>query len=82
MKIYTIPDFGITVKVSSEGIATIESGLREVMVGNEPPDDIMTGSIDALESLILGHASAGLDIGSPEYVTGLRTCLEAIANNS
>ena len=38
--------------------------------------------VNALESLILGHACAGIDVADPAYVQGLRTCLEAIANNS
>lgn len=36
---------------------------------------------DALESMILAHAVAGIDVASPAYVEGIETAVEAIANN-
>jgi hypothetical protein len=38
-------------------------------------------AIDGLESLILAHACAGLDVTSKEYVEGIQTANEAIGNN-
>jgi hypothetical protein len=38
-------------------------------------------AIDALESLILGHACAGIDVESPAYLEGIDTALNAITNN-
>lgn len=37
-------------------------------------------SIDAVESMILGHAIAGLDIGTPAYIEGIETCMNALMN--
>jgi hypothetical protein len=37
--------------------------------------------MDAIESLILAHASAGLDVASPAYVEGIETAVEACCNN-
>lgn len=37
--------------------------------------------IDAIESLILAHACAGINISSKKYVEGLQTALDAIGNN-
>lgn len=82
-KIYTIPEYGITVHVTPGKAGEITSGLAEALIGSEPSesDFEIQGAIAALESLILGHACAGIDIGSEAYVTGLRSCLEAISNN-
>ena len=38
--------------------------------------------IDAIESLILAHARAGIDIASPPYVEGIETAVNACANNA
>jgi hypothetical protein len=86
VKTYTIPKYGITVEVIDMNGCSgggINSGLKEVMVGDGPfeSDFEIQGAIHALESLILGHACAGIDIGSEAYVTGLDSAIEAIANN-
>jgi hypothetical protein len=86
MKTYTIPKYGITVEVVDENGASgggIKSGLSETLMGSEPyeGDFEIDGAINALESLILGHACAGIDISSKAYVEGLDTAIEAIANN-
>ncbi len=36
---------------------------------------------DAIESLVLGHACAGVDVEAPEYIEGMRAMLDALANN-
>ena len=38
--------------------------------------------IDAIESLVLAHYCAGVDVRAPAYVAGLRTAVEAIENHS
>jgi hypothetical protein len=93
MKTYTIPKYGITVQVmtnNGKSAGVINSELKKHLIGDEDPSPIITGAvnedeleayIDAIESLLLGHACSGLDIGSEAYVTGLDTALEAIANN-
>ena len=92
MKIYTIPEYGIKVKVipkGSQNSASIKSELRKHLIGDgnqelvrpSPCDLKIIGAVDALESLILGHACAGLDISSPAYEKGLKSCLEALANH-
>jgi len=35
---------------------------------------------DALESMILAHAIAGIDIETPAYIEGIETAIEALAN--
>lgn len=38
-------------------------------------------AVDALESLVLAHACAGINVASPLYVDGLKTAIDAINNN-
>jgi len=42
--------------------------------------DRFNAAIDAVESMVLAHACAGLDVTDPRYVEGIRTCVEACAN--
>lgn len=37
-------------------------------------------ALDTIESVILAHASEGLNVSSLEYQTGIRTALDAIEN--
>lgn len=37
--------------------------------------------VKALESLVLSHACAGIDVSSREYVNGIYTTIEAYINN-
>ena len=36
--------------------------------------------VDALESIIMAHAGCGVDIASNDYVAGIETAWEALAN--
>lgn len=42
---------------------------------------VFNAAYDAIESLVLAHALAGIDVEEPAYQKGLQTTLEAIANN-
>lgn len=37
-------------------------------------------AVDAIESIILGHACAGIDIESPAYIEGIETAQQALTN--
>jgi hypothetical protein len=80
MRTYEIPEYGITVTVSTSTRGTIVSELSKELA---PDGDDLEGkaSADALEALILAHACAGMDVSLDSYVHGLRTAVEAIANN-
>lgn len=85
-KTYTIPKYGITVEVISMSSGTsggIKSELKRHVFDGEPTESDLElhGAVHALESLILGHACAGIDIGSEAYVAGLDSAVEAIVNN-
>jgi hypothetical protein len=73
--------YGIKVAVNGKSGA-VESALHE---GYEF-DDLQSRAayelaVDSLESLILAHACAGIDIASPAYVEGVETAVEALLNH-
>lgn len=70
-----LPAFGIEL-VREGGCGSIQSDLHEP---NESPEAKMC--FDALESLILAHFVAGVDVASPAYVEGIQTAVEAVVNN-
>ena len=70
--------YGIEVTLVGDGSGKIISELRD---GSDVPNKEYDAAIDAIESLILAHACAGIDIASPAYLEGVETAIEAIANN-
>lgn len=38
-------------------------------------------AVDVIESLVLAHACAGIDIQTPAYIKGIETTVDALANN-
>lgn len=72
--IYKLPKpFNVTVNVNN-GSGWIQSSLYK--------DKIFTKKeADVIESLILAHACAGIDVSSEAYVEGLVTLGDALANN-
>lgn len=74
--------------VNSANIGTITSNLKNKISGAESLqrsdiDRVLWNlQMDALESLILAAACAGVDIDSPEFQQAIATALEAIANES
>lgn len=68
------------------GGGSIESSLHEA-VEQEGDDEeqaqvaVYNLQMDAIESMILAHAIAGIDVASPAYVEGITTAVEACANN-
>ena len=44
----------------------------------EPGEELP--ELDGIESLILAHALAGVDVTSPHYIEGVNTALDAIDN--
>ena len=77
--------FGIVVTLDGNGGGTITSDLHEL--GDEPdldtdPRDVLhDAALDGLESLILAHAVAGIDITTSAYLAGIETAVEACGNN-
>ncbi len=85
----TLPVGGITL----DGIGAtrkIESTLHEFCddpggrgVDNDDPGcceqhQSYNAAIDGIESLVLAHACAGIDVSSKEYVEGIQTAIDAV----
>ena len=73
MKTIKLPCYGIIVELEAGG-GTIQSTLSD-QAGGYPPYDVV-------ESMVLAHACAGIDIESPAYIEGIETAIDAIANNT
>ena len=54
-------------------------------ISSDLSDGTIGGDYDVaahiIESMILAHAAAGVDIESPEYVSGVKTVVEAAMNH-
>lgn len=60
------------------GAGRIESNLKTGL----PVDRDYDAAIDGVESLILAHACAGIDVTAKKYVRGIETACEAITDNA
>jgi hypothetical protein len=85
--IINLPCYGIQVVTSSHGSGTITSDLKcspDPEGGREEEEnaDRYNDMMDALESMVLGHACAGIDITTPAYVEGVETAVNACANHT
>ena len=71
-KIIKLPCYGIVVTFAPGESGELRSDL------NVPGT---VDLIDGIESMILAHAIAGVDIESPAYIEGIETAGEAVANH-
>lgn len=79
MRVIKLPCYNIIVNIDGNS-GVIFSLLHESEV-IDGKGDKYEAAIDALESLILAHAVAGINIKSPAYIEGIETAVDAIANN-
>lgn len=56
---------------------TVTSSLHT----SEQDGEEFNAAMDAIESMVLAHACAGIDVTESRYVEGVRTCIDACANN-
>jgi len=94
MKTITLPCFSIIIDLGDEdpenpgrylgGNLSASNLKRNCMLPSvvmDEEDAAGAAAGDALESMILAHAIAGIDVTSPAYCEGIETAVEAIANN-
>jgi hypothetical protein len=80
-----LPCFGIVIRLaeatpSRPSLAgEITSDLHKGDSGGED-DSQYEAAIDGIESLILAHACAGMDITAPAYIEGIETAVEAASS--
>lgn len=90
-KIIKLPCFGIVVELEDEDKelkgtfngGNVTSDLKETPVDISDIQEIhcYNSAMDAIESLILGHACAGIDITTPAYIEGIESAVQGCVNN-
>jgi hypothetical protein len=87
--------FGI-VLTAEPGAGSITSDMRQPEMHNccretscgceDCRNEVLTANynsgIDAIESMVLAHACAGIDVEDPKYLEGIETAVQALANNT
>jgi len=79
--------FGIVVTINENGVGEIVSDLydHDLHDGKRPDparENRLDHAFDAIESIVLAHALAGIDILTPAYLEGIETAVEAATNNA
>lgn len=67
--------YDIVIALLPQGGGVIESSLH----GDDDSSEA-TAALDGLESMILAHAVAGIDVSLPAYLEGIETAVDAIWN--
>lgn len=75
MKTIELPVYGITINVADKGGSISSTGLQDDAASPE-----YRAAVDGLLSLILGHASAGINVRRPVYLEGIEVAAESIWN--
>jgi len=85
MKRIELSCFEIVVETDDFRAGSISSNLHENGQAESTIEEALisqyNAAIDGIESMILAHACAGIDISSPAYLEGIETAAEAISNN-
>ncbi len=74
----------ITLQVDDQGSGTVQSTLHITETDPDFEADYRqdyNSAIDGLESLMLAHACAGVDVQDGRYVAGVGAALDAISNH-
>jgi len=72
--------YHIEVTIDENGRGSITSELHDKAV-ETPMSQLFNAAMDAVESMVLAHACAGVDITAPAYIEGIETAVEAMANH-
>ncbi|MFV8456179.1 hypothetical protein ACNO5M_13895 [Vibrio owensii] len=68
--------YGIEIFSPSDGNGcVITSDMKEL---DCPENDTFNAAVDGLESLILGHFAAGVDVATSEYLEGIKAAYHVI----
>lgn len=84
--VITLPCYGIVIQLTEpnkDGLVggSISSDLHEEPDGPDDDPSCYNAAMDGLESIVLAHAIAGVDVESPAYIEGLETAVGACGNN-
>ena len=67
------------ITAEADGNAFIQTDFRDGEDNGESDSEFLS-ALDGIESLILAHYCAGVDVQSAEYAKGIAVALEKIAN--
>jgi hypothetical protein len=82
IKVIELGVHGIVVHIGTDDSDRQGGQIRsEMHVGGAPEDAEYNAAIDGIESMILAHACAGIDITTAAYKEGIETSVDACANN-
>lgn len=80
MEKIVLPIFNIVVEVYyDDNNHAIGGSITSLL--HEPEEDDFNIAMDAIESMILAHAIAGIDIKSYQYLEGIKTAVQSCADN-
>jgi hypothetical protein len=81
----TCEDFHIHVEATVGGSGLITSNLRGSVAADHDSDEDdshpYNAAMSAIESIILAHACAGVNVATAAYLEGIAVAVEAVANN-
>ena len=87
-----LPCYGIVVELTGDGGGSITSEMHDKPNYDECSNKAdrqeeyestlrYNGAIDGIESMVLAHAMAGIDITTPAYIEGIETAEQGAGNN-
>ena len=80
-----LPCFDMVVLLTTVRSGVVDRSLAGRITSNlhhgGSDDSDYQAIIDGIESLILAHACAGVDIRAPAYIAGIETAVEAASNH-
>ena len=79
MKTIRLDCHGIVVYLGEDGSSKIHSNLKETDGLRE--DEAYNFAVDGIESLILAHVCAGIDITTPAYIEAIEAAVQSCADN-
>lgn len=79
MRTIRLQCFNIAVKLDGAGGGAISSDMAgDIQWGETPEEDCYRSGIDAIESMILCHAIAGVNIEGLAYVQGIEEAVDKL----
>jgi hypothetical protein len=75
METIKLPVHNITIRHDGKS-GTITSALHDGWPRGGP----LGAALNAIESIVLAHAIAGVDVTTPAYLEGIETAVDAISN--
>lgn len=75
-----LPCYEISIVIEGKG-GFINSNLADGEPADYGDEEYLAG-VDAIESMILAHAIAGVDVESPAYIEGIETAVQALTDHT